>query len=207
MKKIFFVLAVLLGTFLCASCNSEVKIDLKKDGSVALKFSGTFGDGLSKLVNSISDDDVVFDTKAITYELSKSGFQDVIVTAKGKKSLEISMTEKGQNSYLYTSGMLDTKGNKISLKLSPETLKKFYSLCDEQIVLYLDLLLAPIFNDEKMTEAEYLETVATFYGQSVADEFSKSMIRLTVTNPNEKTKTSVLSVAKLLTLNEILIVE
>lgn len=207
MKKIVFVLAVLIGMFTCVSCDSEVKIDLKKDGNVALKFSGTFGDGLSKLVNSISDDDVVFDTKAITYELSKSGFVDVIVTARGKKSLEITMNERGQKSYLFTSGMLSTKGNKVSLKLSPETLEKFYSFCDEQIVLYLDLLLAPVFNSEKMSEAEYLETIAAFYGQSVADEFSKSFIHLTVMNPDGKSKTSVLSVAKLLTLNEVLIVE
>lgn len=207
MKKIFYVLTILICFFACVSCDSEVSFDLKKDGTLALKFSGAFGDGLSKLVSSISEDDEVFDTKTITYELSKSGFNDVQVTAKGKKALAITMNEKGHNSYIFTSKIASIDAGKIVLNLNPKSLVKFYSLCDEQIVLYLDLLLAPIFNDEKMSEEEYLETISTFYGQSVADEFKKSNVKITITNPDGKSKTSVISVAKLLTLDETLIIQ
>lgn len=206
-KKFFIIILAVVTAFLCVSCDSDVTVELKKDGSVGLKFSGEFGDGLEKLVGSISEDDVIFDTKTITYELSKSGFSDVVVTARGKKSLLLTMTEKNQNSYLFTSGILKTAKNKISLNFTPDSLVKFYSLCDEQIVLYLDLLLAPIFNDEKMSESEYLETIGAFYGQSVADEFAKSNVRLTIINPDGQTKKSVVSIAKLLTLKESLLIE
>lgn len=208
LKRFYNLILILVVTAACAifvSCDSDVKVELNKDGSIGLQFSGEFGDGLSKLVNSISEDDEVFDTKTINYELSKSGFSDVFISAKGKRSLSIEMTERQKKSYLFTSGMLSENKNGISIKLSPETLEAFYSLCDEQIVLYLDLLLAPIFNDEIMSESEYLETIGAFYGQSVADEFKKSNVKVTVV-ANGKEKTSKISIAKLLTLNETIVI-
>ena len=42
----------------------------------------------------------------------------------------------------------------------------------------LDLFLAPVFNDEVMSEAEYLEMVASFYGNDAAKEVSESVVKI-----------------------------
>lgn len=43
----------------------------------------------------------------------------------------------------------------------------------------MDLLLAPVFNDEEMTVEEYLEVIAAFYGDSVAEELKTSKVKVT----------------------------
>ena len=42
----------------------------------------------------------------------------------------------------------------------------------------LDLFLAPVFNNETMSEAEYLEMLGSFYGDGAADEVSKSVVKI-----------------------------
>lgn len=204
-KKYFGLLFVLMFGFTFFSCSSDITVELKKDGSVGVVFNGTFGDGLIDLINSISEDDSAFDTRQISYELAKSGFTDVKASAKGNKSLSISMNERNQKSYLFSSGVCSVKQQTLSINLSPKTLMDFYSNCDEQIVLYLDLLLAPVFNQEIMSEAEYVETLGTFYGKEAANELANSEIKITIKNPDGKSNTTIVPVVKLLTLQEVLI--
>ena len=42
--------------------------------------------------------------------------------------------------------------------------------------MILDLFLAPVFNNEQMTESEYLEMVGAFYGESTASEIKSSTV-------------------------------
>ena len=42
--------------------------------------------------------------------------------------------------------------------------------------MILDLFLAPVFNNEQMTESEYLEMVGAFYGESTASEIKGSTV-------------------------------
>jgi len=205
LKKYLFVILGLVCGFSFFSCSSDVTVELKKDGSVGVVFNGSFGDGLIELMKSISGGDAPLDTKQISYELAKSGFTDVKAAAKGNKSISISMTEKSQKSYLFSSGVCSVREQCLSMTLSPKTLKDFYTNCDEQIVLYLDLLLAPVFNDESMSEEEYVETLGAFYGNAAAKELENSEIKITIKNPDGKVKTTSVPVVKLLTLQEVLI--
>ena len=44
--------------------------------------------------------------------------------------------------------------------------------------MILDLFLAPVFNDEDMTEAEYIEMVGAFYGSEAAKEIDQSLVKI-----------------------------
>ena len=44
--------------------------------------------------------------------------------------------------------------------------------------MILDLFLAPVFNDEEMSEEEYLEMVGAFYGEGTATEVSQSFVKI-----------------------------
>ena len=119
----------------------------------------------------------IFNPEEISAWLLKSGFSNVKVTAK-KNSIKILMQDENCSSILFSSGLLELeeKNGKKKLKthLDAENLKKFYDSSDEDLCAFLDLFLAPVFNDEDMTAEEYVEMVGTVYGSEVGKEISSS---------------------------------
>lgn len=217
----FFAAAIM--TFCMAGCTSEVTVTAKENGSVEITFNGEAGNAFSKLINSASGIDaaglenggeqvVVFDIKQIAYELAKNGFSDVKVESKNGFDLNIKMNDSVQGSsagsakksVLFTSGLLKLQKGKLSVSLSPKKLCDFYNASDEEIVQFLDLLLAPVFNDEVMSEDEYLDTIGSFYGDSVSKEIQETNFKITLVNTDGKSSVQVIPLATLLSLkNEI----
>ena len=206
LKVIFASLALL---FLCAGCTSEISLELKKDGSVDVQFSGLAGKAFTTMINSVSGNSsasstVLFDTKEIEYEMSSNGFSQVKALSKKGSDLTVTMTDKNGKSALFTSGVVSVKDGKLNASLSPQSLVKFYKAADSQTVQFLDLLLAPIFNDEIMTQEEYVEVLASFYGAEIAEEMKNSSFRITLKNPDGTKTVQNIGFTKLLTLNEVL---
>lgn len=209
MKKLFLIILSVFFVFSFWSCTTEVTIKENSNGIINISFSGAAGQAFAKMISSSSDyqsDTVIFETEQIQFELLKSGFENVNVKSKTGSDLQISMQEKTKNTFLYKSGLFSGKEN-LKITLSPKELTEFYKLADEQIILFLDLLLAPIFNDEVMSQEEYLETIASFYGESASKEISESNIKINLTDKNNQTKTFSFPIAQLLTLQETIILE
>ena len=208
--KLIFASAALM--LLCAGCTSEITLELKKDGSVDLQFSGVAGTAFATMINSVSGmsgngsatDTVIFDTKEIEYEMSSNGFSQVKASSKKGSDLTVTMTDKNGKSALFTSGVVSVKDGKLNASLSPQSLVKFYKAADSQTVMFLDMLLAPIFNDEVMTQEEYLEVLASFYGEEIAEEMKNSSFRITLKNPDGTKTVQNIGFTKLLTLNEVI---
>ena len=196
----------------CAGCTSEITLELKKDGSVDVEFSGVAGPAFATMINSVSGmsgngaaaGSVIFDTKEIEYEMSSNGFSQVKASSKKGSDLTVTMTDKNGKSALFTSGVVSVKDGKLNASLSPQSLVKFYKAADSQTVMFLDMLLAPIFNDEVMTQEEYLEVLASFYGDEIADEMKNSSFRITLKNPDGTKTIQNIGFTKLLTLNEVI---
>ena len=213
LKLIFAVAALLV---LCAGCTSEITLELKKDGSVDVTFSGAAGNAFAALMDTANgltgisgpsastSNSVNFDTKEIEYEMGSHGFSKVKAVSKKGTDLTVSMTDKNGKSALFTSGVVSIKDGKLSAQLSPQTLVKFYNSADNQTVLFLDMLLAPIFNDEQMSQEEYLEVIGAFYGEDIAEEMKASKFRITLKNPDGSQTVQSISFVKLLTLDEII---
>jgi len=209
MKKLFLLILSVFFVFSFWSCTTEVTIKENSNGIIDISFSGAAGQAFAKMISSSSDyqsDTVIFETDQIQFELLKSGFENVDVKSKTGSDLQILMQEKTKNTFLYKSGLFSGKEN-LKITLSPKELTEFYKLADEQIILFLDLLLAPIFNDEVMSQEEYLETIASFYGESASKEISESNIKINLTDKNNQTKTFSFPIAQLLTLQETIILE
>lgn len=199
---------------LCAGCTSEITLELKKDGSVDVEFSGSAGTAFAALIQSASgmtlsdatssSASVTFDTKEIEYEMGSHGFSKVKAVSKKGTDLTVSMTDKNKKSAMFTSGIVSVENGKLSAQLSPQTLVKFYNSADSQTVQFLDMLLAPIFNDEQMSQEEYLEVIEAFYGEDIAQEMKASKFRITLKNPDGSQTVQTVPFVKLLTLDEIL---
>lgn len=206
MKKILLLLSVIF-TLALTSCTSEIEIKLNQAGKIDVRFNGVSGVAFSTLIRSASgveDGDVVFDTKEIAYELGKNGFTDVTVLSKSGTDLTITMSDKDKKSSLYTSGVLETDKTAISATLSAKKLMNFYNASDDEIVTFLDMLLAPVFNDEVMSENEYIDTISAFYGKAAAKEIGESNFKITLVNSDGKSSVYIIPMVKLLTLNETL---
>lgn len=197
---------ILLGG-LFASCTCDVDLTMKKDGTVDVKFAGVAGVAFEKMIRSatgVEDGTLIFDTNEITMELVKNGFVNVKAVSKNGTDLTVTASDKGRNSPLFTSEIVEVKNGKLSAVLSTVKLMNFYNSSDDQIVMFLDVLLAPVFNDEIMTENEYLETITSFYGNKVSDEISKSSFKVSFTDTDGSKSQFIIPMTRLLTLNEVL---
>ena len=177
MKPIIFALCTVLSLFLM-SCTSEINI-ISTDKGVEFSFNGVAQKGFEKLIKSLGAENQNFiDSVQITDELTKAGFSAVDVKQKNLADLSIFMTATNKNNFLFESGVVVMENNIYKTDFSRDKLKAFYEKADAQVIQVMDLLLAPVFNDEEMTVEEYLEVIAAFYGDSVAEELKTSKVKV-----------------------------
>ena len=194
--------------FLLFSCSAEIVFEVKKDGNVKISYDGDLnGDFLQFLINQNGKnaeldlgniENTELDVEDLTESLKNSGFENVQILSGKLKNILITMEDKSQKSVLFYSKLLKMQNGSLSVDFSYENLRNFYENADEQLQSDLDLLLAPVFNDEKMTETEYLETIATFYGEKMASELAESFISLIVINIDGKQQVQKISIPKIL---------
>lgn len=194
--------------FLFFSCSAEIVFEVKKDGNVKISYDGDLsGDFLQFLINQNGKnteldleniENTELDVEVLTESLKNSGFENVQILSGKLKNILITMEDKSQKSVLFYSKLLKMQNGSLSVDFSYENLRNFYENADEQLQSDLDLLLAPVFNDEKMTETEYLEIIATFYGEKMASELAESFISLIVINIDGKQQVQKISIPKIL---------
>ena len=183
-NKFGMTLSLLIISIFLVSCTTEVTLSVQKDDSVEIHFEGGAGDAFTKMISSAagvgmnSDGSNVVDTEAVSYELAKAGFSNVKVEQKAGGLVLINMSDKKSSSYIFTSEIIKSEKGKLSAAITRKSLEDFYNSADEQTRMTLDLFLAPVFNNETMSEAEYLEMLGSFYGDGAADEVSKSVVKI-----------------------------
>lgn len=194
--------------FLFFSCSAEIVFEVKKDGNVKISYDGDLSEDFLQFLINQNDknaeldlgniENAELDVEVLTESLKNSGFENVQILSGKFKNILITMEDKSQKSVLFYSKLLKMQNGSLSVDFSYENLRNFYENADEQLQSDLDLLLAPVFNDEKMTETEYLETIATFYGEKMASELAESFISLIVININGKQQVQKISIPKIL---------
>ena len=171
---------VLMIISLFASCTTEVTLTLKQDDSVDIRFDGGAGQAFTKMISSAAGlgEGLLIDTDSVSYELAKAGFSGVKVNQKKGGAVTISMSDKKQSSYIFSSKIVKAEKGRLKAAITRKSLEDFYNASDEQTRMILDLFLAPVFNNEEMSEAEYLEMVGAFYGDAAGKEVAESMVKI-----------------------------
>lgn len=191
------LLILLLTAGLFMSCTTEVTLTLQKDDTVAVSFEGGAGKAFAKMISSAAgisgeaDNSLLIDTASVSYELAKAGFSDVKVNQNNEGSVSISMQDMKQTSYLFTSKIVKAEKDRLIAAISRKSLEDFYSSSDEQTSMILDLFLAPVFNDEEMTEKEYIEMVTSFYGEGAGKEVGESLVKINLISKDGSKQTIV----------------
>lgn len=175
---------------LFVSCTTEITLTLKADDSVDIKFEGGAGAAFTNMILSATGTDAAgIDTNEVSYELAKAGFENVKAVSNNS-DISISMTDKKRTSYLFTSGIVklsdDKRRETLKTQITRKSLEDFYKSADEQTVMILDLFLSPVFNNDEMSQEEYLGMLASFYGEGAAKEVQDSVVKIILIGKNGK---------------------
>ena len=210
--RIGFLIFSVLFCLCFSSCKVFISLTQNQNGDVKVLFSGipeeafvnTIKSFLEVESSSVESNNAIIDTKEIKDFLLSSGFFDVEVSNKIGAAVDIKMTIPKDKTFIFDSHLLeeDEANNSFSINLSPATLQTFYANADEQIISILDILISPAFYGEEISEEEYIETIASLYGNDVAAEMNKSEIYITLKNKSGKTLKKSLPLKTLLTLKQ-----
>lgn len=209
MKKQIYLALVFIASLFLTSCTSEILLKQNKDGTINVKFSSVAGEAFVKMVKAAASDDdgnVLIDEKAITKELENSGFVNVEIEKKNVIDINAQMDDFFGNSILINSGLINSTQDDFSANITTDKFVDFYNKADDDLVSILDMFLAPVFNDEQMSESEYIELLASFYGNEVANEIKNSKLKITLESASGKKSSKVVSLAALFTLQNPVII-
>jgi len=217
-KNRFFKFYFLIFSFLIccsfSSCNVFLSLTQKQNGDVNVEFSGipeeafinTIKSFLATDSESATNKNLIIDTAQIKAFLINSGFTNVEVSNQIGANVDIKMTIPKDKTFIFDSKLVFSNNSEsnsnFGIELSPATLQTFYANADEQIISILDILISPAFYGEEISEEEYIETIASLYGNDVAAEMNKSEIYITLKNKSGKTLKKSLPLKTLLTLKQ-----
>ena len=197
-----------------SSCKVFLSLTQKQNGNVNVEFSGipeeafinTIKSFLATDSESTTNKNLIIDTAQIKSFLINSGFTNVEVSNQIGANVDIKMTIPKDKTFIFDSKLVFSNNSEsnssFGIELSPATLQTFYANADEQIISILDILISPAFYGEEISEEEYIETIASLYGNDVAAEMNKSEIYITLKNKSGKTLKKSLPLKTLLTLKQ-----
>ena len=152
--------------------------------------------GLSEAAGGSQD---IFNPEEMRSTLTQAGFTKVNAKSKNQEEFTVNFApSKASSDPLSKSGLL-----KYDAKLSPyihlskENLKNLYDNLPFEVQSYIDMLMSPSFTGEKMTDDEYLDLLASVYGQKLSDEIKNSKINFEFIQGDKK-KTMTLSLLSVL---------
>lgn len=176
-KKIYLIfLTAFFSILFFTGCPVTTEFTVNSKNEVYLNFDTTAGKELSKLIKSFDSDDsetdsdfVLFDHNQINKALIEAGFSDVHSFSKNGKKENLSVTAKINSS---EQELIQLEGKKIKITFSPQKLQHFFIEKDSIIQKYADLLMAPCFTNEELEPSEYLDIIASLYGNGLATELT-----------------------------------
>lgn len=187
------IFSVLL--FLLCSCKTELKISVLPSGKIAVEYYAVPGKSFSETILAISgeevfsDEPIVFNANEIKTSVVQTGLEEIDVSGVKNSTLDIKGIIPSDKSDIFSkSGIIKygTKANDVEIVISAKTLQKFYEFCPEQFQTYIDLFMSPSFTGEEMTTEEYVDLVASVYGQELADEVLTSKLHITLQKNDSK---------------------
>lgn len=188
----YFLTISLLSIFLFTGCPLEVTITSSNQNSheTSYTINTTAEKPVIELVTSFDNstapaDARIFDSLEIEKSLLKCGFTEPKARAfkPDPSSEELTIEANASDEKFpfikkYFTEKPSSSFEKIEITLSPEILQKLITSQNSIIQKYADLLMAPCFTGEEISETEYRELVASLYGNKIADELLRGTVKI-----------------------------
>jgi hypothetical protein len=197
-KTVFLCLVTaIIAGFLFSSCSPALVVRVqapKTAGSTAApsttaataNFSAALtptAEGILRRITDQKDETPLFDAASL-----KTGFASAGMTVDSARfpapgALELGISAPSTAAIPGKAILVNTSAKTIDISLSRASIGEILALLPPETTDYLDLLMAPVFTGEELTESEYREIIAAAYGKTLAGELEKSILTLTVYAP------------------------
>ena len=184
MKKIFYFSTILTLIFTILSCSPALSISLKNDDSVDIQLEISNTESFFSNFSAFMDfsEENFYDKEFLSLNLEELGFSNINLETGKNADLKLSaqlknfsqLDEENPITSLFTKNE-----NSFEISINPDNLIDILETLPEATD-YLDLLMAPVYTGEELTEQEYLELFATVYGESFAKDFENTNFVLQV---------------------------
>ena len=187
-----FTVLILLTVF--TGCSPAVVVTIAPETATAATAAGNTGNAAFSAEISPTAEKVVrrftgtstpiFDKAEITKSLTAAGFKINSLDFPGTAGIALSLTVPELDGLLDKSVSFAKADKRMNLVISRESMKTAIAAMPPSTSDYLELLMAPVFTDEKLSAQEYEDVIASTYGKTIVAELKKSVFTLTVKCPN-----------------------
>ena len=190
-RVLMATLTVLASITVFTGCSPAVVVTIAPESATAAEnagnaaFSAEISPTAEKIVRRFtSANSPIFDKAEITKSLTAAGFKINSLDFPGTAGIAMSLTVPELDGLLNKSVSVAKADKRMNLVISRESIKTAIEAMPASTGDYLDLLMAPVFTDEKLSTAEYEDTIGSAYGKTIVAELKKSFFTLTVKCPN-----------------------
>ena len=164
--------------FTILSCSPELSISLKNDDSVDVQFEISNTESFFSNFSAFMDfsEENFYDKEILSSNLHSIGFSNI--NLESGKNADLKLSAKLKNfSQIENDNPVSTlftkKENSFEISINPDNLIDILETLPD-VTDYLDLLMAPVYTGEELSEQEYLELFASVYGESFAKDFENT---------------------------------
>lgn len=184
MKKLFYFSLIFILIFTAFSCSPSLAVSLKNDDSadiqIVISNTESFFSNFSAFMDFSEDN--FYDKKILSSNLQSLGFSNINLETGKNADLKLFAQLKNisnlEEENPLSSAFVKTE-NSFELQINPEKMLSVLEAIPE-MTDYLDLLMAPVYTGEELSESEYLELFASVYGESFEKDFENTNLLLQI---------------------------
>ncbi|MCQ2601730.1 MAG: hypothetical protein MJ184_10265 [Treponema sp.] len=199
--KIISFTSIIFSTVFFTGCPVSINVTALENNQLSYNFSTTAGKATNELISSFDNSNssknsnnvnsTMFDTLEIERALFQMGFTGSKATTSKTNGKEETLNINFQCSdkkFDFIKIIRNKEGlaTQMKISLSPEILQDLITNQNNVIQKYADLLMAPCFTGDTMSKEEYIELVASLYGNEIAEEITSGSIRILLKNSRTK---------------------
>lgn len=172
--KFFRQILILIFSLLIISCDTKFFIASNGENA-SFEFETTVSDKMVHFLSAFAGQDIsdlseIFNPQEIQQSLQEQGYSNASVKIENNSLLKIKFeTEKKNLSIIRPDG---------TIAVNKENLSLIYENLPDQFQSYIDMLMIPSFTGEEISDEEYLDVIASVYGNEISDELKNATIRI-----------------------------
>lgn len=208
MKRLLNFFTALIFLFF-TGCSSSLTIKAQKDSSAHINLETDIGTTVASLITNLTESLNAFGmgdffeqnikpfanmqffyAPQIKAALSTGDITDIEVSTPSATSVSISGTlpppskqKTSTSNGIKIANFVTCTQSSLTVILSPSTVRKIYDILSDDTKASVDLLMAPVFTGEQMSENEYKELIISVYGEDISKELLSSEIKITLEVP------------------------
>lgn len=201
MKNTFkFIFFTALCSMLILSCSPKTDIFIQPSGDTVVTLdikTSAVMDSLLENVSNFSKEEraenkSIFNAEEIKGQLEEKGVKVLSINTESlagiNAKLKISKEQmQEEQAFVKT----DMKEGTLLFAIGPDNIKEFVNLLSSDDKEYVELLMAPAITGENLDSEGYIELIKSAYGEKLAAELKKSVMKVSVTCPKKVQSISV----------------